>query len=144
MEMYDETDTNIVEETVYADFTCNNCDTPGARKISGTAGHSADIHPCPWCRCVLLDTDRPQGYDQACRISSLFSAFSYTHIVVSLYPKRRLRHAQTEVLFQECSHTATDKYSRKPRRSVLSAGLHSRMATLSNDCPRLYALYLSR
>src|SRR5271170_2238807 len=66
MEMYNETDTNIVEETVYADFTCNNCDTPGARKISGTAGHSADIHPCPWCRCVLLDTDRPQGYDQTC------------------------------------------------------------------------------
>jgi len=63
MEMYDDDDVNIVQEEVYADIICDNCDTPGARKISGTAGHSADIHPCPWCRCVLLDVNRPQGYD---------------------------------------------------------------------------------
>lgn len=63
MEMYDDDDRIIVQEEVYADIICDNCDTPGARKISGTAGHSSDINPCPWCRCVLLDVNRPQGYD---------------------------------------------------------------------------------
>lgn len=63
MEMYGSDDETIVEEVVYADFICNNCDTPGARKISGVSGHSADINPCPWCRCFLIDTDRPKGYN---------------------------------------------------------------------------------
>jgi len=62
MEMYDEDDKEIVEEEVYVDVLCDNCDTPGARKISGTAGHGADLHPCPWCHAVLLDVNRPQGY----------------------------------------------------------------------------------
>ncbi|KAI0044241.1 hypothetical protein FA95DRAFT_1497378 [Auriscalpium vulgare] len=62
MEMYDDDDTMIVEEVVKADVVCTNCDTPAARKVSGTAGHSADIHPCPWCHCVLLDVNRPAGY----------------------------------------------------------------------------------
>src|SRR5262249_938349 len=62
MEMYDENDHEIVNEVVYADVICNNCDTPGARKVSGTAGHSSDLNPCPWCRCVMLDINRPVGY----------------------------------------------------------------------------------
>jgi len=63
MEMFDDDDVNIVQEEVYADIVCNNCDTPGACKILGTAGHSADIRPCPWCWCVLLDVNRPHGYN---------------------------------------------------------------------------------
>jgi hypothetical protein len=66
MEIYDDEDVNLVQEEVYADFSCNNCDTPGARKISGTAGHSADMNPCPWCRCLLLDVNRAQGYQEQC------------------------------------------------------------------------------
>jgi hypothetical protein len=62
MEMYNEDDTEIVVEMIFADFTCNNCDTPGARKISGTGGHSADINPDPWCKTLLIDVQRPQGY----------------------------------------------------------------------------------
>jgi hypothetical protein len=61
--MYNEDDTAIISEVVYADFICNNCDTPGARKISGTAGHSANINPCPWCHCRLVDVNRPEGYN---------------------------------------------------------------------------------
>ncbi|THV04206.1 hypothetical protein K435DRAFT_649850 [Dendrothele bispora CBS 962.96] len=63
MEMYDENDENIIDEEIYADFVCNNCDTPGARKLAGFAGHSADMHPCPWCRCTILDVNKPNGYD---------------------------------------------------------------------------------
>ncbi|KAF5384761.1 hypothetical protein D9615_001059 [Tricholomella constricta] len=50
-------------ELVYADYICNNCDTPAARKISGTAGHSADFHPCPYCETVLIDINKPQTYE---------------------------------------------------------------------------------
>lgn len=46
--------------TVVADCMFNNCDTPAAWKISGTAGHSADLHPCPWCDFVLIDLNKPQ------------------------------------------------------------------------------------
>ncbi|KAJ3845821.1 hypothetical protein EV368DRAFT_77177 [Lentinula lateritia] len=62
MEMYDENNGNIVIETVRADVTCTNCDTPSARKLSGHAGHSHDLHCCPWCHCTLLDVNRPAGY----------------------------------------------------------------------------------
>ncbi|KAF9060780.1 hypothetical protein BDP27DRAFT_1385475 [Rhodocollybia butyracea] len=40
---------------------CSNCDTPGARKASGLAGHSHDLHSCAWCRCTL-DVNKPTGY----------------------------------------------------------------------------------
>jgi hypothetical protein len=86
MEMYDEDDVNIVEETAHGDFVCNNCDTPGARKISGTAGHSHDIHPCLYCRCVLLDASRPQGYLETgmyLLIKPFFVCVIYTHIQLS-------------------------------------------------------------
>ncbi|THU83343.1 hypothetical protein K435DRAFT_971601 [Dendrothele bispora CBS 962.96] len=63
MEMYDENDEDIVEEEVYSDFICNSCDTPGARKLAGFAGHGADMHPCPWCRCTSVDVDKPEGYN---------------------------------------------------------------------------------
>ncbi|KAF8968992.1 hypothetical protein BDZ97DRAFT_1754924 [Flammula alnicola] len=62
MEMFDEDDKEIVLEVVAGDFTCNNCDTPGAHKMSGFAGHSADLNPCPWCRCTSLDINQPAGY----------------------------------------------------------------------------------
>lgn len=62
MEMYDEDDDEIVNEIVYADVACTNCDTPAARKIGGHAGHSADINPCPWCRCTQLDVNKVAGY----------------------------------------------------------------------------------
>ncbi|KAF5380388.1 hypothetical protein D9615_004710 [Tricholomella constricta] len=50
-------------ELIYADYICNNCDTPAARKISGTAGHSADFHPCPYCETVLIDINKPETYE---------------------------------------------------------------------------------
>ncbi|EEB92189.1 hypothetical protein MPER_09337, partial [Moniliophthora perniciosa FA553] len=62
MEMYDENDEHIIEEEVFGDLVCNNCDTPGARKFSGLAGHSADMNPCPWCYCTSLDINRGTGY----------------------------------------------------------------------------------
>uniref|UniRef100_A0A0W0FZN5 Uncharacterized protein n=1 Tax=Moniliophthora roreri TaxID=221103 RepID=A0A0W0FZN5_MONRR len=46
MEMYDENDEDIVEEDVFSDLVCNNCDTPGAQKFSGLAGHTSDMNPC--------------------------------------------------------------------------------------------------
>lgn len=62
MEVYDESDKNIVKESIHADLICSNCDTPGARKASGLAGHSHDLHSCAWCRCTLLDVNKPTGY----------------------------------------------------------------------------------
>jgi len=62
MEMYDHDDKKIVEEDVAGDVICNNCDTPGARKVSGTAAHNHKTHPCPWCRCLLTDFNQPTGY----------------------------------------------------------------------------------
>ena len=62
MKMYDETDENVQEEEVYASVICNICDTPAAWKIAGMAGHSADVNPCPWCRCRLVDANLPAGY----------------------------------------------------------------------------------
>ncbi|EAU82786.2 hypothetical protein CC1G_10905 [Coprinopsis cinerea okayama7 len=63
MEMWNDTDTEVIEEDVYADFLCDNCDTPGARKFAGFAGHTADLHPCPWCDCTSLDFSEDKGYD---------------------------------------------------------------------------------
>lgn len=63
MEMYDEDDTIIVEEDVHADFICNSCDTPGARKLSGFATHSHNVHPCVWCRCTQVDINEESGYE---------------------------------------------------------------------------------
>ncbi|TEB20556.1 hypothetical protein FA13DRAFT_1644436 [Coprinellus micaceus] len=62
MKVWNEDETELVDEKVYGDFICNNCDVPGARKISGFAGHSALVHPCPWCRCTLDEVNEPLGY----------------------------------------------------------------------------------
>jgi len=48
--------------TVVADCMFDNCDTPAARKISGSAGHSADLHPCLWCDFVLIDLNKPRRF----------------------------------------------------------------------------------
>ncbi|KAF6762530.1 hypothetical protein DFP72DRAFT_987053 [Ephemerocybe angulata] len=50
------------QKKVYADFICNNCDTPGTRKFAGFSGHTADFHPCPWCNCMMLDVNKQSGY----------------------------------------------------------------------------------
>jgi hypothetical protein len=63
MEVYDDMDTELIEAEIFADFLCNNCDTPGARKIAGFSGHSADLTPCPWCEATLLDVDTQDGYN---------------------------------------------------------------------------------
>jgi hypothetical protein len=47
---------------VYADYVCNNCDTPAAQKISGMAGHTADFHPCPYCDTALIDINKLETY----------------------------------------------------------------------------------
>ncbi|KAF6764943.1 hypothetical protein DFP72DRAFT_986014 [Ephemerocybe angulata] len=62
MEILDDAGTTLVEETVYGDFVCNNCDTPGARKFAGFSSHSSLVHPCPWCRCTLDNVNEPEGY----------------------------------------------------------------------------------
>ncbi|PPQ79796.1 hypothetical protein CVT26_012594 [Gymnopilus dilepis] len=55
-------------QDIYADCMFINCDTPAARKVSGTAGHSADFNPCPYCDFVLIDLDKPQMFrENACR-----------------------------------------------------------------------------
>jgi hypothetical protein len=63
MKVYNEDETALVDEKVYADILCNNCDTPGTCKIGGFAAHNALVHPCPWCTCLQLDVNRPAGYD---------------------------------------------------------------------------------
>jgi DNA-directed RNA polymerase subunit RPC12/RpoP len=50
---------------VYADFICANCDTPAAHKFNGTAGHSHDFHPCPYCNANIVDMNKPSGYDRS-------------------------------------------------------------------------------
>ena len=62
MDIYDEDDKNIIKETVFADIVCTNCDTPAGRKIGGLAAHNSDLHPCPWCRCLLADLNKPEMY----------------------------------------------------------------------------------
>ncbi|GBE80043.1 hypothetical protein SCP_0212450 [Sparassis crispa] len=51
--------------TVYADFLCDNCDTPAARKISSTASHNHDFHPCLYCGINILDINKSSGYDNS-------------------------------------------------------------------------------
>ncbi|KAF9056739.1 hypothetical protein BDP27DRAFT_1386299 [Rhodocollybia butyracea] len=48
---------------VYADAALVNCDTPAARKLSGTAGHSHDLQPCLYCHIALVDVNTEAGYD---------------------------------------------------------------------------------
>lgn len=62
MDMYDDDDKETVTEDVYVDVVCDLCDSPGARKFAGFAGHSADFHPCIWCKCTMMDTKKHMGY----------------------------------------------------------------------------------
>ena len=48
---------------IYANCICANCDTPAAHKFNGTAGHSHDFHPCPYCSATIVDVDTISGYD---------------------------------------------------------------------------------
>ncbi|TDL13924.1 hypothetical protein BD410DRAFT_810151 [Rickenella mellea] len=48
---------------VFGDYICLNCDTPASRKAVGTAGHTHDTHPCPWCKIMAVDIAKPVGYD---------------------------------------------------------------------------------
>ncbi|SJL03635.1 uncharacterized protein ARMOST_06992 [Armillaria ostoyae] len=48
--------------SVYTDYICLNCDMPAAQKISGQAGHAADLHPCPYCKTTLLDVNKSELY----------------------------------------------------------------------------------
>lgn len=72
MEIFDESNEDLVTETVYADVNCTNCDTPGARKISGLAGHSSDLHCCAWCYCTLLEVNQRSGYIAESKVFLLF------------------------------------------------------------------------
>jgi hypothetical protein len=56
---------------VYGGVACGDCDTPAGRKLSGTAGHSHDFNPCPYCDTNILNVDRSQGFDYS--ISYLLS-----------------------------------------------------------------------
>src|ERR1700721_1202294 len=61
MEIYDEPE----PANTYGGFICANCDTPAARKISGTAGHSHDHHPCPYCKINILAVNKLEGFDRS-------------------------------------------------------------------------------
>ncbi|KII92119.1 hypothetical protein PLICRDRAFT_461608 [Plicaturopsis crispa FD-325 SS-3] len=50
-------------DDVFADCVCANCDTPTARKMNGTAGHTHDLHPCPYCHVDVLDLNRVEGFN---------------------------------------------------------------------------------
>ncbi|KAF8147206.1 hypothetical protein B0H34DRAFT_642700, partial [Crassisporium funariophilum] len=50
------------QHMVYGNYFFNDCDTPAARKVSGTAGHSADLHPCLYCETVLIDVGKLDLY----------------------------------------------------------------------------------
>jgi hypothetical protein len=53
------------QHVIYADWSCLNCDTPAARKFSGTAGHAHNVHPCLYCDTILLNINKPEGYDKS-------------------------------------------------------------------------------
>lgn len=57
-------------DMVFADCICANCDTPAAHKFNGSAGHSHDFHPCPYCNVDILDIDQMSGYDDSTHFSS--------------------------------------------------------------------------
>ncbi|KAJ3910774.1 hypothetical protein F5877DRAFT_87069 [Lentinula edodes] len=98
MEMYDENNENIVIETVRADVTCTNCDTPSARKLGGHAGHSHDLHCCPWCHCTLLDVNRPAGYYSEVRDLGFILRNDYDMLKQKLYAKDALFPRQSAIL----------------------------------------------
>lgn len=48
---------------VFADNEILDCDMPAAHKLSGTAGHSHDMHPCLYCDVDITKINTRQGYD---------------------------------------------------------------------------------
>lgn len=112
METYDENDVDIIEEDIVADFVCNNCDTPAARKISGTAGHSADIHPCPWCHCLLLDVNRPEGYN----INGMY----FHRVLIDPLTKNRCQHLHPKTTTTCLNRNFTTKMPQPSIKRTLS------------------------
>jgi len=80
MEIYNQDES----EEIYADLMFDNCDTPAARKISGTAGHSADFNPCPWCDFILIDLNKPAMFPPICKSFIKFIAETYIHVANSM------------------------------------------------------------
>ncbi|KAG1734538.1 hypothetical protein EDD22DRAFT_1011418 [Suillus occidentalis] len=58
---------DIIDEdepaNVYADNQILDCDMPAAHKLSGTAGHSHDMHPCLYCDTDITKINTQEGYD---------------------------------------------------------------------------------
>lgn len=58
---------DIIDEdepaNVYADNQILDCDMPAAHKLSGTAGHSHDMHPCLYCDTDITKINTREGYD---------------------------------------------------------------------------------
>ncbi|KAG6883506.1 hypothetical protein C0992_008596 [Termitomyces sp. T32_za158] len=52
-------------DMVYADCVCANCDTPATHKFNGSAGHTHDFHPCPYCNANVLDINQIPGYNDS-------------------------------------------------------------------------------
>ncbi|KAG2126265.1 uncharacterized protein EDB93DRAFT_1257640 [Suillus bovinus] len=48
---------------VYADCEILDCDMPAAHKLSGTAGHSHDMHPCLYCDTDITKVNTREGFD---------------------------------------------------------------------------------
>lgn len=48
---------------LFADNGILDCDMPAAHKVSGTEGHSHDMHPCRYCDIEITEINTRQGYD---------------------------------------------------------------------------------
>ena len=57
---------------VYTDYEILDCDSmPAAHKLSGTAGHSHDMHPCLYCDANITKVNTREGFDYSIISSSL-------------------------------------------------------------------------
>ncbi|KAG7095170.1 hypothetical protein E1B28_005949 [Marasmius oreades] len=105
-------------ENVFGDIMCTNCDTPAAQCLSGQAGHSADLHPCPYCSTVMLDINKVSSYGDGDRTLKddedlLYYAFQYHN-----------------------APTAHQKpYPQAPRYLVVRIKSDTQLASLKENCP---------
>jgi len=69
-----------MRHTIYADCMFNNCDTPAARKVSGTAGHSSDLNPSPYCDFILIDLSKSSTF----HVNGLCFPFGNEYVLLNL------------------------------------------------------------
>lgn len=60
---------------IYADCEILDCDMPAAHKLSGTAGHSHNMHPCLYCDTDITKVNIREGFDYSIRSFSFVLCF---------------------------------------------------------------------